>query len=109
MPAIFTDVLKDRKEAPGKLDFGKKKKADEMGDAPSAAGLELTNKEKRQDEDSGEEDDGEEEELELEVGDEGQSEGVSLPPSSRPSTPLSLGDGNSEHFEPLEDEMEEDR
>jgi hypothetical protein len=76
-------------------------------DAPSPAGLELADQEKRQEEDSdkGEDEDG----LELEVGDEGQSEGVSLPPSSRPSTPQSLDDDGSEHFEPLEDEMEEDR
>ncbi|KIM25809.1 hypothetical protein M408DRAFT_330993 [Serendipita vermifera MAFF 305830] len=39
-----------------------------------------------------------------------QSEGVSLPPSSRPSTPLSLGDDEEyEYTEPVDDEMEEDR
>jgi hypothetical protein len=37
--------------------------------------------------------------------DDMQSEGVSLPPSSRPSTPLSLGGSQSE---PVEDEMEEE-
>ncbi|PVF94656.1 hypothetical protein CPB86DRAFT_800331 [Serendipita vermifera] len=37
--------------------------------------------------------------------DDMQSEGVSLPPSSRPSTPLSLGDSQPE---PIEDEMEEE-
>jgi hypothetical protein len=76
-------------------------------DAPSPAGLEVTNEEKGQGEDEDEDEEGLE--LEAEDGDEGQSEGVSLPPSSRPSTPQSLGDDESEHFEPLEDEMEEDR
>lgn len=40
-----------------------------------------------------------------------RSEGVSLPPSSRPSTPLSLGDDVSERPDEVDDEddMEEDR
>ncbi len=57
-----------------------------------------------------EEQDGDEEE-ERRGDEDARSEGVSLPPSSRPSTPLSIGDEDeeSEHNEPVEDEMEEDR
>jgi hypothetical protein len=77
----------------------------EEASSPNESGA--TDKGKRKDAEGEEE---EEEGPEFEGGDEARSEGVSLPPSSRPSTPLSLGDDISEHFEPLEDdEMEEDR
>ena len=106
--------MKDSREAPGKLKFGTEKKAgtdpeenETMGEDTGSLHKSQRIGEKGRDRESDEE--GDEERLELEGKEDAQSEGVSLPPSSRPSTPPSLDDNESEHFEALGDEMEEDK